>query len=250
MRFGLLGKDIAYSLSPLIHNYHFEKLGIKASYDLLDYKVIDKNILSKYKGFNVTIPYKEEIIKYCDVLSEEAKIIGAINCVKIVDDNFFGFNTDEYGFYMLLKINNLLSGNKNVLIIGAGGSGKAVFYALVKYTNHKIYITNRTIEKAKLLTNNYLTLTEATFMLNSFDIVINCTNVNTSPIKVKDIKEGAYFIDLNYYNSLFLETAQSLNAKIINGKLMLIYQAEKSFEIWFNQKANAKLMFDALERKI
>ena len=111
--------------------------------------IINKQKLTEYSGFNVTIPYKEKIIKYCDVLSDEVKMIGAVNCVKVNDNIFYGFNTDTYGFYMLLKQNNLIKGKKHVLIIGAGGSGKAVFYALAKYTNHKIYLTNRTIAKQK-----------------------------------------------------------------------------------------------------
>lgn len=247
MRFCLVGKEIAYSLSPIIHNHHFKKLGIHADYEIFDVDNINRNVLMGYNGFNVTIPYKEKIIKYCDVLSEEAQIIQAVNCIKVCDNKFYGFNTDIYGFYMLLKRSNLLEGSKKVLIIGAGGAGKAVYYTFKKYTNHEIFVTNRTLLKAKKLTENIILFEEVQDFLKDFDIVVNSTNV--CPIEIKDIKKDAHFIDINYLsNSLFLERAKKLNAKTINGLDMLIYQAVKSFEIWFNKKANDKLMYEALER--
>src|SRR5690554_3580285 len=177
MRFCLVGKGIDYSLSPIIHNYHFSNLGIKAKYELLNITNIKRELFKEYSGFNITTPYKEEIIKYCDVLSKEAKKINVVNCVKVHKNKLYGFNTDIYGFYMLLKINNLLKGNKKMLLIGTDGAGKAIYFTINKYTNHQVYVTNRTLSKAKKITKNFYLLENVSHILNSFDIVINCTNV-------------------------------------------------------------------------
>jgi shikimate dehydrogenase len=249
MRYGIIGKNIAYSLSPKIHNYHFLALNINAVYE-----IIDLTLLKDYSGFNVTIPYKEKIIDYCDELSTEAKEVGAVNCVKVIEGKYFGYNTDTYGFYMLLKKNNLLIDKKKVLIIGAGGAAKAVYYVFNKYTNMQIFVTNRRSEKAYQITKYVILFSDITNILSTFDIVVNCTNVGVqkyeSPITIQTIKESSCFIDLNYQKqNAFLDKARTLGAKTINGLEMLIYQAVKSFEIWFNREANIAAIKEILDKE-
>lgn len=252
-RYAVVGKNINYSLSPIIHNFHFERLKINATYELFNIDNLKENIvnLRNLAGFNVTVPYKEMIYKICEDISAEVKEIKAVNCVKVENNKFYGYNTDVYGFYQLLEKNELLERSLKALIIGSGGAAKAVYYCLNKYTNHLIYITNRTIEKARQITANVVLINEVD--LKQFDIVINCTSVGvknfSSPIEIKHIKIDSVFIDINYQSkSKFLFDADKLNAKTINGLDMLIYQAAKSFEIWFEKKANVKYLEDSIRK--
>ncbi len=252
-RYAVIGRDIAYSISPIIHNEHFKFLEIDAIYECFDMKKLEINPLKTYQGFNVTIPYKEQIINNCFELSKEAKEICAVNCVKVVNDQFYGYNTDVYGFYQLLVKNHLLKEEKKVLVIGAGGAGKAVYYCLLNYTKHDVYVTNKTIDKALKLTSKVISFDVVSQYITDFDIIINCTSVGVkerqSPIKIKQVKKNACFIDINYQSkSLFLDVAKKLNAKTINGFDMLIYQAAKSFEIWFQKKANIKAMYESIRK--
>lgn len=253
-RFSVIGENINYSLSPLIHNKIFNKLNIDANYNILNISSIYREIakLRQLSGFNVTIPYKETIINYCDYIDNDAKDIKAINCVKIVNNKLYGYNTDVYGFFMLLKENNVnINSNTNVLIIGAGGAAKAVNYCLRKHFDSKITITNRTINNTKRITNNILDFSEIDEYIELFDIVINCTSVGVkkydSPINVSKIKERSLFIDVNYQRNLkFLNDAKSLGAHTINGYDMLLYQAKKSFEIWFLKYLNINFIKDMI----
>ncbi|MDF2700377.1 MAG: aroE, partial [Haloplasmataceae bacterium] len=158
MNYAVIGKNINYSLSPIIHHANFKSLGINASYEIINIDDIDKEIvkLRQLNGFNITIPYKQELIKYCSHISEEAKFVQAVNCVHVINHKFYGYNTDIYGFYQLMKVNHVDPYYKNVLIIGAGGAGRAVFYCLKKYFNYNLTVTNRTINKARKFTNNII----------------------------------------------------------------------------------------------
>ncbi|QVK19382.1 shikimate dehydrogenase [Mycoplasmatota bacterium] len=251
--YAVVGQNINYSMSPILHQHHFSTLNIDASYKLLTVDNLDVEELKKLSGFNVTIPYKEEMALICEELSESAKNTKAVNCVKVVNNRFFGFNTDVSGFYMLLIKHQLIKPNQNVLIIGAGGAAKAVFYCFKENTNCHLFMTNRTKNRAYEITDQVIDIRDISKELERFDIVVNCTNVGVksyeSPIEMIKIKENACFIDINYQSkSLFLDMAKKLNAKTINGLDMLIYQAAKSFEIWFNQKANVEAMYQSLER--
>src|SRR5690606_30835807 len=135
-RSGLIGKNIAYSFSESYFKDKFQKENIfNSTYQLFDLESISEVEelleLKNMKGFNVTIPYKEEIISYLDELSPEAQKIGAVNCVKIQKNKKIGFNTDVFGFENSLK--PLLEKNhQKALILGDGGAAKAVKFALTK----------------------------------------------------------------------------------------------------------------------
>ncbi len=254
--YGLFGKNIDYSLSPRIHNANFTALGIDAKYELYSTDELDgyQDEFIKLSGFNITIPFKEEMVKYCDYIDQEAKEVGVVNCVKVDNNKLYGYNTDVYGFYKLLEKNNLHKMKSNTLIIGAGGGGRAIFYCLKKYTNHAVSLTNRTKEKALSITDQVIEFNEVSHILKEFDIVVNCTNVGVSsyvsPIDIKEIKNNAFYIDINYQRkNKFLDSASRLNAKTINGLDMLIYQAQKSFEIWFNQEACLEAMYQSIREE-
>ena len=229
---------------------------IKATYHLYSISNLDLEFgkCRTLDGFNVTIPYKESIISYLDQQDSISKAVGAVNCVKREGNTWIGFNTDVYGFYKLIKQHEInLYNSSKVLIIGAGGAAKACYYCLRYYFDFDVFITNRTPQHAKTITNQVIEFNQATKELPAFDIVINATNVginsSLTPIKLEKINSNAIFIDLNYQNELgFLNKANQLGAKTINGRDMFLHQAALSYQIWLDDEANIEVMNNTLER--
>ena len=130
--YGLLGEKLSHSLSPKINKIILEKNNTEGAYKLFE---IPKNKLDnfveavkllKIKGFNVTIPYKESIMKYLDCISDEATRIGAVNTVMLKDNKLYGYNTDYFGIEVMIKSKNINVKNKTAVILGSGGACKAV----------------------------------------------------------------------------------------------------------------------------
>lgn len=236
---GLVGKNISYSFSQKYFTDKFLKLGLKN----FSYEVFDLNDISEITtifeiknliGFNVTIPYKEQIIPYLDNLSEEAREIGAVNCVSIVNNKKKGFNTDAFGFEKTLLLHKQ-DFHKSALILGDGGAAKAVQYIFKKH-NIPYQIVSR---KSEL---NFENLKAKTIQENK--IIVQCTPVGTFPdvenclnIPYEAFTKEQLAIDLIYNPSIskFLKNADSYGAKTANGYYMLEQQAEKAWEIWNNQ---------------
>jgi shikimate dehydrogenase len=211
--------------------------------------------IRQFSGLNVTTPFKEAILAYCDHLSPEVKAIGACNTLLIKNEQIIAYNTDCDGFYQLLKHNQLIDLPKTtkLLLIGAGGAAKAAYYVLNKL-GYQITVTNRTATKAKQITESTLDFDQVSQQLPAFDLVINTTTVGVnhylSPIVMEKVKENSVFIDLNYQTTLkFLDDSKALGAKTINGLEMLIYQAAKSYEIWFQEPASIEAIEAAIRRK-
>lgn len=235
-KFGLIGKKISYSFSKKYFEQKFQKLLLNNhSYNIIDLENLDniKNIFeTEYlKGLNVTIPYKEKIIPFIDELSDEAKEIGAINCISIENGKTKGYNTDAFGFEKTLLLHKK-EHQKTAIILGNGGAAKAVQYVLKK--NQIPYITvSRTTEI------NYENLSENLVKENL--IIIQCTPVGTFP-NIEDsvpfpfdgITENHLIIDLIYNPEYtkFIRNCAEKGAKTANGLYMLEQQAEKAWEIW------------------
>lgn len=236
-RFGLLGKNISYSFSKKYFEEKFRELGLENdSYEFFDFENLDdiESLFSQENlvGFNVTIPYKQEIIPYLTSLSEEAEKIGAVNTVKISGGEATGFNTDAFGFEQtLLKYKK--PHHDKALILGNGGAAKAVKFVLGIHD-----IPYETVcRKGKI---NFENLTDE--LVRESKIIIQCTPVGTFP----DIENSVKFpfnslsdkhlaIDLIYNPSetKFLKECRKNGAETVNGQLMLEMQAEKSWEIWY-----------------
>ncbi|MDX1829904.1 MAG: shikimate dehydrogenase [Lutibacter sp.] len=241
-KFGLVGKNISYSFSKKYFTEKFEKLNLK------NYKYVNFDIPEieefpfllyhreeEFRGLNVTIPYKQSIIKYLDDLSENAKAIGAVNTIKITHDNeLIGYNTDIYGFINSIKpLLNIES--KKALILGTGGASKAIAFSL-----KKMGIDFKFVSRSK--SGNVLLYNELDEkILENHQIIINCTPVGTFPninekpqIPYSFITKNHIAFDLIYNpeETAFLKAAKKKGAKIKNGLEMLQLQAEKSWEIW------------------
>jgi len=263
---GLIGHPVEHSLSPIMHNEALKDKNL--NYIYLAFDVSDENL--KYvvdgakslgiKGFNVTIPYKVDIMKYLDKIDKEAELIGAVNTVKIENDIAIGYNTDGLGARMSLEEEIGKVEDKNILIIGAGGASRAVAFELAK--NNNITIINRTVEKARALSEEISEKLNKTICYNNlnidikeFDIIIHTTpigmypNINTQPlIDTKDINENMVVMDLIYNpkETVLLKEAKKQGAKTINGLGMLVYQGAISFEIWTGIKPDVRIMKRAL----
>jgi|TARA_B110000503_G_scaffold143464_1_gene245097 shikimate dehydrogenase len=238
--FGLLGKNIDYSFSRGYFKEKFEINKLDCTYNNFDLETIEsfnqlKENCKAFSGFNVTIPYKEVILPYLDSIDVEAKEIGAVNTIKIVNNQLVGYNTDHYGFKKSL-VPHLKPHHKTALILGTGGASKAVAFAL-KELGIKFEYVSRTDSTAIKHTYNSLTSAE----MKAHKLIINCTPLGTFPeiekcpdILYDDIDEQHLLFDLIYNpaETTFLKKGKSKGAKIINGLEMLQIQAEKSWQIW------------------
>ncbi len=237
MERGLVGHPLGHSYSKGIH----ESINNK-EYHLfdLDYEAFNEFINKKeFSGINVTIPYKEKVIKYLDYIHPKARKIGAVNTVVNIDGKLYGYNTDYSGFKFLVKYNNINFTNKNVLILGTGGTSKTV-YAVVKDL-HCANVNKVTTQKdTKWL--RYEDLIEGHPALENTDIIINTTPVgmypdlNNQPIDLKKFKKLEAVVDVIYnpYKTQLLLDAKELGIKYVGGLLMLVAQAVYAAEIFDN----------------
>ena len=256
MKLGLLGKDIGYSLSPLLHRCFGETLGIEVEYNLLDLaslKLEDESIIEycrkeNYRGINVTIPLKLVMIPFLDDLSLEVSQIGAVNTVSF-EDRVRGFNSDFFALKKLIDSNfDSLKGPNRFLIKGAGGFAKAAAYALASFDNVTICLVNRTFERARELQSELqsqdiqaLAIDERTLYREdvSFDGLMNATPIGMGeslnmPFDFKLIKKARFVIESIYAprKTMLLNVADQAGCKTISGLEILFHQGASSFEIW------------------
>jgi shikimate dehydrogenase len=240
-QFGLLGKNISYSFSK---KYFTDKFALgnlaECSYENFDIQTIEEfpSIIANNSGLiglNVTIPYKESVITYLDKLSKNASQIGAVNVIRVTKKgNLKGYNSDYYGFIKSLKP-LLQPHHKKALILGTGGAAKAISFALDKLGIPFTFVTRE--EKEGMI--NYNRINATTF--DNYHIIINCTPIGTSP-NIKEFPLIPYhFFTSNHlafdliYNpeeTQFLKKAKMKGAITKNGLEMLVFQAEKAWEIW------------------
>ncbi|HUH27051.1 shikimate dehydrogenase [Gelidibacter sp.] len=240
-KFGLIGKNIAYSFSRTHFSDKFDNEELPYSYVNFDIETISRfpEILKENNdilGLNVTIPYKEQVIPYLDGLHKTAADIGAVNTIKFYPSGKIkGFNTDYYGFMKSIKP-LLKPHHTHALILGTGGASKAIAYALKKLHLSFDYVSRNAHSNVKYLYSN---LTEED--VKNHQVIINCTPIGTYPnvnecpdIPYDGITKEHLLFDLIYNPILtkFLICGEIQGATICNGSKMLEYQAEKAWEIW------------------
>ena len=240
-KFGLIGKNIDYSFSKKYFSEKFKKENLDCTYSNFDIENISQieSVLQKngISGYNVTIPYKREIIKFLDEIDEVAKDIGAVNTIKKIDNKNIGFNTDSIGFEKSLI--PLIKNKKPdcALILGTGGASKAV-----KYVLKKLKINYSTVSR-KEGKSEFIYEDLNDLIINRFKMIINCSPVGTFPninkcpnIPYKYLTKEHILYDLVYnpIESLFLRSGRELGCKTKNGLEMLEIQANESWRIWNN----------------
>jgi shikimate dehydrogenase len=237
--FGLIGKSLAHSFSPdyfsekfqreRLSGYQYQKFEIPSVADLADFLRNTENI----RGLNVTIPYKESVIPYLDKLSPEAESIGAVNVISFENGEKIGHNTDAEGFAMTLK--DIKFKGRKAFVLGTGGASKAVSFALQALGFEVEKVSRNPISSSEIDYHNFNNrIIEA-------DIIVNTTPLGTFP-KVEECppidfsrlhhKQILYDLIYNPAETVFLRQGKAAGCTIINGKQMLINQAELSWKIW------------------
>ena len=262
-KFGIIGNPIKHSLSPVLHNYWFEKYKIDAHYSIIDTeenKLVDIATKIKqrdFRGINVTLPYKQKIIPYLDVLVNDAELTTSVNTLYTNSKGLLiGDNTDVFGLQAayLKEIDNAQI--KKSLVIGAGGVSPSVILSLQKSGVNNISISNRTIEKCLFLKKKFknLKIIDWKYLreeICKYDIIINATSLGLKGgeefgFNFEKTKKDLIYID-TIYNPLETKNIKFLkerDAKVFNGLNMFIYQGQKAFYLWnkINPEIDQKLI--------
>ena len=244
-KFGLIGSTVSHSFSKTYFDEKFFREGLRDyHYELDSLPTVDdlKTLLAdnpELVGLNVTIPYKEQVLKFLSEIDEDAKKIGAVNVIKITDGKLKGFNTDSDAFYETLEKWFPRTEKSKALVLGTGGSSKAVQQALKKL-NISFETVSREAGKA---THTYESLEKDSKIISEANLIINTTPLGMSPntnnfppIDYELLTPNHYVYDLIYNpaRTLFVQKAEMRGSHIKNGLEMLHVQAEKAWAIWNN----------------
>ena len=257
---GIIGYPLSHSLSPPMHNFIYQKLGIEILYK--KWEIEEQNLElhirkinnDDFVGANVTVPYKEKIVPFLDEIKDEAKFTGAVNTIVRNNNQLIGYNTDVFGIKETLDIQFKSDEINNVVIFGAGGAAKAALYVLFQKGLKNLTIINRTKANAVKMVdqfNNFnfeysvLTFNEIPQIktaCQSTDLIINTTILgmkgsgyeDISPVDSTFINSNSIIFDMVYNptKTQLIKIALDKNANIIEGLNMLVYQAIKSIELW------------------
>jgi shikimate dehydrogenase len=260
--YGILGRPVAHSLSPVMHNAAFRELGLNAVY--VAFPVMDlANAVAGLKGLNirgasVTIPFKEDIIPLLAELDPQAAKIGAVNTVVNVDGRLVGYNTDWLGALKALEEKTDLAG-KRVLILGAGGASRAIAFGIME-KGGQVAVTDLEKDKALALSRQLWVEVVAPDYVGQYpaDILINATPVGMEPrsgdipIDPDLLARFQVVMDIVYkpLETRLLQEAGARGCQVINGLRMLIHQATEQFTLWTGRPAPLKIMADAAYRSL
>lgn len=263
----VIGNPIKHSLSPQIHQLFAKQQGEKINYSTL--LVEEKNLeiavrdffaQEQNKGINVTIPHKQNILAFCDILSEDAKIAGAVNTiVKGEDGKLTGHNTDGIGLVADLNALGLELKNQRLLIMGAGGATRGIIAPLLRAGIAKIYLSNRTAQKSeqiikdfdftdKIIFLDWQDLLENKKLELEIDAVINATSMSMGD-SFLDLNSTIFNKNLSWSYDLFYKTEPTSFLEFCKGRGvtkthdglgMLIEQANEAYYLWRNKKSTTK----------
>ena len=254
-KFAVIGSPIDHSLSPKIHSIFAKELGIEITYEAIKVEPmhfdssVNRLFDEGYAGLNVTLPLKELAFNFADELTEDSNLSGSVNTLWKEDGTIYGESTDGRGLVRDVQERKSNLKNKGIVILGAGGSAKAIIPSLLKEDPKRISIGNRTFSKAEQLiesfssSKNKMNLFKMSENLNfKPDIIVNSTSAG---IKNENIElprdllsKDIYVYDLSYSqeDTPFLEFVKSRGIENYHDGIgMLIHQAALSFKIWNNQ---------------
>lgn len=253
--YGLIGHPVRHSLSPAMHNVLFGRHGINAVYLAFDVppqelKPTLEGLRFLSMGFNVTMPHKTAVAELVDSLSKDSEELGSVNTVINRNGKLLGCTTDGIGARRALE-RAIELGGRRVLVIGAGGGGRAIAYELAK--DNEVVVLNRTLEKAKRLerfgvSGERLKGENLEKYLRWAEIVVNATSVGMneerSVIPPDLLTVGKVVMDTVYHplKTLLLRSAEERGCKTVDGLWMLVYQAVESFHLWTGITPDAGFM--------
>lgn len=272
IQLGLIGYPLRHSLSPKIHAAALKACGLDGNYSLFpihpDNKQELKDLLDRVRsgeitGLNVTIPHKQTVIEFLDELTPTAKAIGAVNTIYFCENKMIGDNTDAPGFLSDLKkflaTESQRNGGLNALVLGAGGSARAVVYALVN-DGWKVTIAARRVEQAQELVSQFesVNVTEfnlPTFQFSNLQLIVNTTPIGMTPnIGASPLPESAtlpqdimiYDLVYNPRETKLVRNACAQGIHATTGLGMLIEQAALAFELWTGCKPPRDILFESV----
>ena len=253
-KFAVIGYPISHSISPRLHNLAINSFGFDAFYGriLLEDGAKLRETFKNYglNGANITIPHKENAFTICDEIDEYAKNCGSLNTIVKFGTKFHGFNTDAPGFLRAISKFGVI---KNTLIIGAGGTARALAFALKK-NNIQVEILNRSAKRAQNFAE-YPFYTWENYSSHGYDLVVNSTSAGLKdenlPLSHEILKEilshSKYAFDVIYGKQTpFLNLAKNLDLSYKDGADMLLFQAVLAFNIFFNRNLNLEKIESAM----
>ncbi|MEA2031925.1 MAG: shikimate dehydrogenase [candidate division Zixibacteria bacterium] len=273
-KFGLIGENVIYSKSPAIFSVIFEMEQINGVFDIIN--VEPELLRSKlksltalgYQGVSVTVPYKEMIIEYIDELDARAKHIGAVNSLLMSDMTISGYNTDCDGFALPLRKYQKILKDGIVLLLGCGGSARAVAYSLnSEFGVKKIYVASRDEKHLSDFKSQMETVLPdvsiETMDINKLDkvakqtlaLIVNCTplggpnHAKKSPLPYQfEWPQSEIYYDLNYnLDNCALTLSRETSKVIIDGTRMLVGQAVKSYQLWTGRKVPFETVYEQID---
>lgn len=270
---GLIGNPVEHTLSPIIHNTLASELGIDMAYVPFHVETGQLEHAAKgayalnILGCNVTVPYKNDIVPQLVEIDDLAAKIGSVNTLVRVEGGYKGYNTDMTGLLRAMKSDNVTIEGEEIIVLGAGGVGRAVAYMCAAYGASKVYLLNRTLDKAvnvarEVNENTGRDCVEA-FVLSDYKtlakkkyVVIQCTSIGLYP-KVEDvvIEDESFYdmvkvgYDLIYtpWETKFMSMVKAHGAQAYNGLKMLLYQGVDAFELWNDCKVSDESAYKVYE---
>ncbi|TMG44042.1 MAG: shikimate dehydrogenase [Chloroflexi bacterium] len=267
----LIGHPVAHSLSPAMHNAAFAKLGLPHRYSVRDVTdaqlgaTLERMRRADVLGANVTIPHKEAALRLVDEASDEARRVGAVNTIVRRGERLIGDNTDRIGFHRGLESAGILEiSNVDVLVLGAGGAARACVLDLL--SGNDVLVAGRTIERAERLVASMPSEKSGTARAVTWDHARQMTwvdaLVNATPLGMhgEDALEGFAFdplpgmiadlVPISEETPLVRRAREAQHVRVMDGLLMLLHQAARSFELWTGVPAPLEVMRAALPRRV
>ncbi len=244
--YGVIGNPVRHSLSPIIHNAAFRRMGLNAAYMAFEVKNLEEALQGirglGIRGVSVTVPFKTHVIPLLDQVEDIAWKIQAVNTIKNEDGRLIGYNTDWCGALEALEERINLE-NKRIILLGAGGAAKAIAFGL-KEKGCQVFIYNRSLNKAKDLAKELGFISLSSVEGVEAHVIINATPVGMhphneeSPLPKKILKEGMMVMDIVYrpLQTRFLREAEENECQTIDGLEMLSRQVAAQIEIWTKKK--------------
>lgn len=270
---GLIGNPVEHTLSPMIHNYLAQQMDVNMVYVpfLVEQGRLEDAIKGAYGlhilGCNVTVPYKNDVIPYLAQIDELAAKMGSVNTLVRVDGGYKGYNTDMTGLYRAMSSDGVSIQGEQVIVLGAGGVGRAVAFMCAAKGAAHVWLLNRTVEKAAEVAKE-VNLAEGrncveTLAMSDYDklpdekyLVIQSTSVGLYP-HVEDavITDPAFYhkvkagYDLIYrpWETRFMQLVKEQGAPAYNGLKMLLYQGIEAFELWNQCKIEDESVYKLYE---
>lgn len=265
--YGIIGNPVHHTLSPAMHNAAFVALGMNCVYVPLPTTGLAAGVAGLkalgFKGVSVTIPFKEEVLSYVDVLDPVAGRIGAVNTLRFgsrenpADRRVFGSNTDWVGANRALAEKMELKGSR-VLLVGAGGAARAIGFGLLE-AGAEVLLTNRTREKGMVLARQLgCTFVEPEALAGiRANALVNATSVGMipaveqTPVPAAVLGNFAVVMDIVYapLATRLLREAGAAGCQVIDGLAMLLYQGAAQFELWTGRQAPVEVMRGVLAER-